>query len=261
MYQKKLFAAAIIFTGIMLSVMNAEAGQPLETETARTLPAGAFEIDFTGEYQFSSEGKEIAVPLAIEYGIIDNLSLLVEPVPYTAILPSEGKSAKGIGDLEITATWRFFRETMYLPDMAVAGEVKVPTARNYQIGTKKTDYTGYYTVSKKFGPVDVHLMAGYSIMGKVPGLQIKNTFDYGAAFEYFINEKFDLVGEVVGNTAAASEAEAESASAVTSEVAGAETVGMLGFRWHYTKNQAFCFGVTYDNNKAVMLRPGITIYF
>lgn len=80
----------------------AYAGQPLETESARLAKAGHGEVEVTYEYQTSSEGKEIAAPMAFEYGISDRLEVMVEPVFYTAIRPKAGKNATGIGDTETT---------------------------------------------------------------------------------------------------------------------------------------------------------------
>ncbi len=59
----------------------------LETETARPLGRGVFEVSGNFEYQTSSEGREAAVPFAAEYGLTDRLELLVEPVAWTAIRP------------------------------------------------------------------------------------------------------------------------------------------------------------------------------
>jgi hypothetical protein len=262
MDHKKTLLAILVFASAVLSAMNAQASQPLETETARMLRAGNVVMEFTGEFQYSSDGREIALPLAIEYGITNDLLLLVEPVPFTAIIPSTGKRACGLGDVEVTSALRFFKETKFMPDVALAIEIKLPTAHSLLIGTRKTDYTGYFIVSKRFASVAVHLNAGYTVVGRIPGMNIKNTFDFGAAVEYFINKHFDFVGEVVGNTAATSKAEgAESPTAITPEVAGFEVVGMLGMRWHITRELSLCLGITYDNNNAILVRPGLTWKF
>ena len=77
------------------------AGLPLETETARLPKAHTIELDATYEYQTSNEGKEMAAPLAVTYGITDKMELLVEPVFYTAsALKSAAKlPARGIPKL------------------------------------------------------------------------------------------------------------------------------------------------------------------
>ncbi|HEV7797512.1 MAG TPA: hypothetical protein VGO73_05125, partial [Pyrinomonadaceae bacterium] len=116
------------------------AQQPLETETARPPKKGAFEVQTSFEWQRSKEGTERAVPFAFEYGITDRLSIMVEPVFYTAIRPKVGTRATGIGDLEVTLSYLFAREKGWRPALAIAGEVKAPTARNALIGSRKTDF-------------------------------------------------------------------------------------------------------------------------
>lgn len=102
--------------------------QILETETARPLHAGQFEVGAGYEFQPSREGDETAIPFAFELGITDRLGLLVEPVPYTAIRPKVGQSATGPGDLEITASYLLRGESGRFPAIAIAAEEKVPTA-------------------------------------------------------------------------------------------------------------------------------------
>ena len=87
------------------------ASQPLETETARLPEAGALEFESTVECQTSSDGQELAIPLALTYGITDRLEFLVEPVLYTRIMPDQGSTETGIGDVETTLTWRLNNET------------------------------------------------------------------------------------------------------------------------------------------------------
>src|SRR4030081_2298180 len=120
----------LVFFVLSASFMVIRAQQPLETETARPPQKGAFEVQTSFEYQTSKEGTERALPFAFEYGITDRLSLMAEPVSHTAIRPRVGTRATGIGDLEITLSYLFAREKGRRPALAVAGEVKVPTARN-----------------------------------------------------------------------------------------------------------------------------------
>ncbi len=69
----------------------------LETETARLVPPGKFELGTAFEFQTSTQGQEIALPVEFEIGLVNNLELKVEPVLYTAILPSQGRNASGLG--------------------------------------------------------------------------------------------------------------------------------------------------------------------
>ena len=117
------------------------AGPPLETETARLPLRGTFAADFAFEQQTSSSGTETAVPIALEYGLTDRIELLAEPVPYAAIHPKGGSRVSGAGDLEMTVTGLLSRENGMHPAIAVAGEVKFPTAKDRLIGSGMADYT------------------------------------------------------------------------------------------------------------------------
>ena len=250
----------LVGLGTLLSLPAAGiATQPLETETARVLPSGALELETTFEYQTSSEGQELATPLALEYGVTDRLELLVEPVFYTAILPKTGAHAKGLGDVEVTATYLAIRESGAFPALAFAAEVKVPTARNKLIGTGSTDYTGYLIASKRFGAFDTHANLSYAIIGEPAGTTLNNVFGLALAAEWHLNPKLDLVGEFLTNTAAAPEGSSEQ-DPLNPEVAGAEMVGMLGTQYQIAPKVMLALGVTYDNNQAVLIRPGLTFF-
>ncbi len=243
---------------IAVCVPGADASQPLETETARTPRAHELQMEVTFERQTSSSGRETAAPLALEYGVSNRIELLVEPVFYTSIRPQMGPGATGMGDLEVTLTGVLRPETPHAPALATAFEVKFPTTDDPLIGTGKTDYTGYLIVSKRMGRIDTHVNAGYTVLGRPAGVPLRNTFDYAAAAEWKWSPRFDLVGEVIGNTSALPEGGSESESG-SLEVAGGETVGMLGARIHTNAGITLALGVSYDNNQAWLVRPGVTI--
>ena len=65
------------------------------------------------------------MPLALESGLTDRFSMLVEPVAYTAIRPKRSAQATGPGDLEVTAFYLLRAEAPGVPALAVAAEVKL----------------------------------------------------------------------------------------------------------------------------------------
>jgi len=240
------------------------ASQPLETETARLLPAGAAKVEVVAELQKAHEGTERAFPLVFEYGLTDRTELTVEPVLGTSIRPRSGQHASGFGDLEITLTQLLRRENGALPAFAVAVETKIPTAHNRLIGTGKADYTGYLIASKKLDRIDLHANLGYTIIGSPAGTQLKNIIDYAFAEEFHLSPRIDFVGEIIGNTSSTGET-VEGAPAtnptVPPEAAGAEISALLGVRYRATPALVFALGVSYDNNHAWLIRPGITWRF
>jgi len=248
---------------IVAAATSALASQPLETETARIMPAGTFKIEAAAELQTSKEGTERAFPLVFEYAFTDRTELAVEPVLGTSIRPKHTASASGAGDVEVTLTHLFIPESGNLPAFAGAGEVKLPTAKNRLIGTGKTDFTAWAIASKRLGSLDLHANLGYTITGKPAGTNLHNIVDYAIAEEYHLSPQVDVVGEVVGNTSATGESgtEGSTGTGIPPEAAGAERSVMFGMRYKYAPNLAFAIGVSYDNNHALLIRPGITWRF
>jgi hypothetical protein len=241
------------------------AGQPLETESARVLPKGAKTFGASIELQTASEGKELAVPLVFDYGLTDRLELSLEPVIYTRISPDVGSRASGVGDIEVTLKWVALEEDANRPAVAFGGEVKLPTAKNRLIGTGKADYRGFVAVSRKLSQWELHGNLGYTVVGKPDGLQASNLFDYAVAVEYHASDSLDWVAELTGHTSAAGDGAdgvltvAPTENPLAPELAASETIGMLGARYSWRSDAAFTFAVTYDNNHAMSLRPGISI--
>ncbi|MBI3449999.1 MAG: hypothetical protein HY049_13925 [Acidobacteria bacterium] len=233
--------------------------QTLETETARLLTAGSWKLGTAYERQHSSDGTEGAFPFLAEYGIRDNLEIAVEPVPYTAIRPHAASAATGAGDTEATLTYRFRQESRRLPAMAVAGEVKFATAGNTQIGTKQTDDAAYFIASKRFGKFDTHLNVGYTVVGDPPGTYLKNIINFALAGVYRPSPNVEIFAEMLRNTSSLPHGETgDSSKSVIPEASGGETVGTLGAGRRLRENLLLYMAVSYDNNGALQVRPGLT---
>jgi hypothetical protein len=234
--------------------------QTLETESARTLPSHTWEAGYAFETQTSSEGAERAMPFSLLYGFTDTLELMIEPVARTWIQPKAGQRATGPGDIEITVTYRFHQETR-LPAFAVAGEVKIPTARNVLIGTGETDYAAYFTESKRFGPLDTHAHVSYTVVGQPTGVLLGNIFGFGAAAVYPVSTRFDLFGEVLSNSASTPGGEGSGGATLTvaPEAAGGELVETLGTAWHARPWLTLYVSGSRDNIGAVQIRSGFML--
>ena len=229
--------------------------QTLETETARFHPAHSFQIASGFEQQFSAEGRESALPVALEYALANTWELLVEPVPYTAIRPKVGPRATGLGDLEVTVIHGLWTERAERPAIAVAAEVKLATAESRLIGTDKTDFTGYLIASRRFGAVDLHANLGYTVLGKPVGISVSNLIDFALGGTVPVGPNAIAFAEVLGNTTAAGGPENSAAP----EIAGGELSGTIGLGRDVSHSLFISLAATYDNTHAVMLRPGFTL--
>ncbi len=163
--------------------------------------------------------------------------------------------------------WKFAEEEGPWPAVAVAGEIKFPTARNRLVGTRKTDYAAYFVASHRYGDLDLHFNVGYTVFGKPSGAdapEIKNRPSVALAGIYKLNRQDILFGEVL-NDALISSAEGNDGAApeatTSQEGSTGETVGTLGYAHTFTNNVKLSFGVSYDNNSAVLFRPGIEYIF
>jgi hypothetical protein len=248
---------AFVFGVAVVAAAHPAFAQEVETESARTLRQGVVKAGGGLEYQVSSDGNETALPLIIEGGLTDRLELVVEPVVFTRIHPKVGANATGIGDLEVTLVGLALHDAGPWPALALAAEVKLPTAGNAAIGTGKVDAAGYLILSKRFGNLDVHLNASYTVVGKPDNvMSVSNIFGFAAAAKYYIG-KLDLFGEVFGNTAASGEG--ENAMGGAAELAQGELVGAVGAGYRVSDAILVHFGISLDNNAAVMFHPGVIV--
>ena len=254
---------------LWLGPSGARADLSLETETARLLAPKHFEVSMAYEYQHARDGHEMALPLAIEVGLVPRLELLLEPTAYVGIFPRKGKSAQGLGDLEATLTFLAFKESVHLPAIALAGEVKIPTASNRQIGTGEFDYTPYLIASKRFGHLDVHANVSYTFLGQPAGVNVKNTWAFALAGEYTFHPKWDVFAEVMYTTSGRGSAKSGASgggadgegTGVRAEFSGEELIGTVGLRHHFGEKVDVFGSVSFDNASAVLLRLGLTWKF
>lgn len=251
---------------LMISVIASRqaAGQALETETARLLPRGAFELGHNFEFQTSREGRELALPFAFEIGLSNRLEFLVEPVAYTSIRPKTGSRASGAGDIEATLTYLFLPEAGSRPAIALAGELKIPTAHNTLIGTGKADFAGYLIASRRFRSVDVHANISYTMVGRPAGVQVSNVLGAAIAAQWFVTSRTVLFAEGLLHTAATPGSDVSPPPGSPSnpaELTGGEAVVTAGVSRKISELIQLNGSISYDNNGAVLFRPGFQLRF
>jgi hypothetical protein len=141
-----------------------------------------------------------------------------------------------------------------MPALAVAAEIKLPTAHDSLIGSGEPDYTGYVIASKRFGRFDTHGNLSYTVVGRQDNQQLNNIVSFAVAGVYRPNTKLQLFGEVLGNTGAIPGSE----SSTTPEVTGGEISTTLGVGRDVGRGLLLYFALSYDSNNAVLMRPGFT---
>ena len=261
----------ICLAALVLVVLGLPAPAPagmLETETVRFLPAGHFKFAAGYEYQTSPDGSESALPLEFEWGISDRLEFALEPVANVRIAPKGRAAESGMGDTEATLLYLVRQETAHLPALAIAGEVKLPTARKPAIGTRQTDFATFLIASKRFGALDTHVNLGYTRYGKSSGASAdtgsNNSFSVALA-AVFARQDWQLFGELYSNALNGGGADTAdnvipNASPAASETGG-ETVGTLGIARAFRSGLKPAFSVSHDNNGATLMRLGVEYRF
>ncbi len=261
--KKIIFGFALLYALLPIKIYS----QVLETEESKPLLHGQFEIGTGLEFQISKEGTENALPLAIECGLSKKVTLLVEPVGFASIKPKKGPRAKGVGDLEITLFYQIVSEKKILPSISISGEVKIPTAKSTLIGTGKTDYTPFLIMSKTTRRFYTSMNLSFTFLGIPTGVVANNLFNYALGTIFTASQKSILFAEVYGNTSAVGGAETPEGIAVNNpnvssqEISGGETVGAFGYGYYLKKELLLSLGVSYDNNNAILFRPGIELKF
>jgi len=254
---KYIVALLLIFS----SYTSTLSAQVLETEDSRPLAVGQWVAGTAIEFQTSKDGTETAIPFGIEYGLTHRFTILIEPVVYTKIHNKIGNSATGIGDLEFTIFYQLLKEKKIMPAISLSAEVKFPTAKNSLIGTGKTDFTPFLIASKNIGKFYTSLNLSYTFLGKPAGVVAGNLFNYAVGTIYNASEKNIFFGEIYGNTSAfgtdVPEITGINNSANTPEISGGELVGSLGYGRYVGKKLLLSFGISYDNNHAILFRQGI----
>lgn len=257
MLTKYIVAFFLIFS----SYTSTLSAQVLETEDSKPLAVGQWVAGTAVEFQTSKDGTETAIPFGIEYGLTHRLTILLEPVAYTNIHNKIGISATGIGDLEFTLFYQLFREQKIMPAISLSAEVKFPTAKNPLIGTGKTDFTPFLIASKNIGKFYTSLNLSYTFLGKPTGVVAGNLFNYAVGTIYSASERNIFFGEIYGNTSAFGtdipEIAGANTVANTPEISGGELVGLVGYGRYVGKKFILSFGISYDNNDAILFRPGI----
>ena len=258
--------AALLLVPVFGLEKSARADLAMETETARVLKPGQVEGGAAFEFQTAFDGKEYAIPMFLEFGVLPHLEALIEPVAQVWIRPTPGPgNGTGLGDLETTLTYLVLEEKKFVPAFAVAGEIKFPTANDVAIDSGEYDYRIYGIASKRIGDVDFHFNLGYNFVGSPPGVATKNPFDFELGAEWFVNPKFDLFAEInqinsaVGRSGKG--AAAAAASMATAEVAPKEIIGSVGVRFHVTRYLDLFGSISYDNSDAKLFRTGFGIKY
>ena len=221
----------------------------LETETAELGVQGEFLISNSLQLEKGPDGKTAFTLFQFEYAITDRAEILIEPFFHEWDWPKDGAKFQGGGDLEITPSYMAVLEGDVRPAIVTALKIKVPTAKNRDIGSGKVDYYPYLIFGKHIGKdwiVNANL--GVDFIGNVAGEHLRNQLIYDLSVERKIDERWSVFAEVFGNS-----------KPVGTEVG--TFGGAVATEYQISKHFNAFVSVGYDSDKLWNVRPGFNIHY
>ncbi|OGP95657.1 MAG: hypothetical protein A2157_09295 [Deltaproteobacteria bacterium RBG_16_47_11] len=194
---KKVMLFICFSSLIFFSSIPAHAARPLTTDDAGTVEKGEFqfEVGFDAARQ-DNHDREISPSLTVSYGLLKKMDVGIGSA-YLFARPKEGENQNGLGDTELKLKYRLLDEKDWMPAFALTGKLKIPTASESKgLGSGKTDFGINTIVMKNLSKRWVfYLNLGYTFVGEHG---VNNEFNYSAAAQFVLTDKWVLVGEIVG---------------------------------------------------------------
>ena len=107
-----------------------------------------------------------------------------------------GGEETGLGDIVLRSKYNFLRGRASWPDLAVLGQVKLPTGdEDDLLGTGETDFLGLLVASRTYGPITPHVNVGYEV--STAGSE-ENNFRYVAGFDARVHRRAAVALDVLG---------------------------------------------------------------
>jgi len=107
-----------------------------------------------------------------------------------------GGTKTGIGDVILRTKFNFLEQHNTLPDMAVTGQITVPTGdEDNLLGTGETRLRGLLVASKKFGALTPHVNVGYEL---TTGIKELDNLSYAVGFDWKVAVPLTVAADVIG---------------------------------------------------------------
>jgi hypothetical protein len=198
-------AVAPLIVVFIFAATAAHAGPPFQTDDPdpveyRHFEMYAFELsDSTGK---NAGGTVLEIPAyEVNYGVIPNVQLHLVLPPTVAFLPANGPTNYGVGDTELGAKIRFFKETKHSPEVGIFPFFEFPTgSADRGLGVGKTWYRLPLWLQKSWGPEDRQWTTyGGGGAAVVPQDGYTNYPFAGWLLQRQLSEKLTLGGELFGH--------------------------------------------------------------
>jgi len=175
--------------------------RPINTDDAYTLDKGALTVSLGAVFTRSeTEDEETNMTIDLGYGITDRLEVTVD-IPIAFTNPKDASTEEGVGDITIRPELLLIEEQESLPAISFAATFKTESGnKDKGIGSGETNYSLSLQFSKNFDPWTYHLNTGFTFIGEAEGENLDNVIFYNLAIEYSVNDKLDVMSELIGET-------------------------------------------------------------
>jgi Putative MetA-pathway of phenol degradation len=155
-----------------------------------------------------------------------------------------GGEDTGIGDVIVRSKYNFLRNQGEWPDLAVVGQVTLPTGdADNLLGTGETEFLGMLVASKTLGIFDPHVNVGYEL--STAGSQ-ENNVRYVAGVDARLHPRFSMSADVLGRWKPDGDGTADHVADVA-----------VGGRWNVFRALNLNAYVQVPLNREVGLRPTV----
>jgi hypothetical protein len=248
---KETFLRMFILLALLFFTSSAFAGRPLTTDDAGTVEKGTFQLEVgLDAARQDNHDRKSSPSLTLTYGLFERMDMGAGS-SYPFLHPKESENEKGLGDTELKLKYRLFDEKGWIPAFAITGNVKIPTASDSKgLGSGETDFGINTIVTKNLSKrwvVDLNM--GYTFIGEHG---VNHEFNYSAATQFILSDKWALVGEVVG------------VNNFNGHKSDDPFSGLLGIQYMLSDNLVWDAGVEIGMNKAApdfRFTIGLTLFF
>jgi hypothetical protein len=180
---------------LCLCPLAAWAGPPYLTDDPDPVDYQTFEIIPAYTLDRAHDGSEIDGPIAdFNYGIWPDMHLNIQG-GFAHVMPDDGPSEFGVGDLRVALKWRFLKETDDRPEIAIYPAVILPTGNGAKgLGNGQVSYQFPIWLEKNWGQGWSSYGGGGWTLNRAPGQ--RDYFYGGWQVQKQLSDAWNLGGEV-----------------------------------------------------------------
>jgi hypothetical protein len=195
----RLWVRLCFFLSLVLIVfffsVSAFAARPLTTDDTCTVAKGKVQLETGFDLVRQSNLNYTFSPsVVLTYGVLESMDLGIGG-RYLFRYPEEDKGVNGLGDLELKLKYRVLNEKEWLPSLAIAGRLVIPTASESKgLGSGKVDFNINVILTRTLSKtVAIDFNVGYTVIGEGG---VDNAFNGSVAARFAMSDQWAVVGEV-----------------------------------------------------------------